>query len=221
MATMAERMGWPFPEFIHTIAVEAYRRFQRSRAVTLRTLGRAPVAAIAKVVDLSRNSRMICSLMPEVQTLSARKVEVARHAGFCFGVKRAIRMVEEALAAGTGPVTSLGPVIHNPQVVRSLEEQGPAPGGEPRRGRRRASSSSAPTARPPHVHAELAAARPRGRRRHLPLRQEDAPPGAPPLQEGLPRRHRRRPQPLGDHQPHRGPRASSASSPPAPPTSTG
>jgi D-alanine-D-alanine ligase len=39
MATMAERMGWPFPRFIHTIAVEAYRRFQReNRAVTLRRL---------------------------------------------------------------------------------------------------------------------------------------------------------------------------------------
>jgi 4-hydroxy-3-methylbut-2-enyl diphosphate reductase len=33
-------------------------------------------------------------------------------------------MVEEALASGRGPVTSLGPVIHNPQVVRSLEERG-------------------------------------------------------------------------------------------------
>jgi len=39
MATMAEKMGWPFPRFIHTLAVEAYRRFQReNRAVTLRTL---------------------------------------------------------------------------------------------------------------------------------------------------------------------------------------
>jgi hypothetical protein len=39
MATMAERMGWPFQKFIHTIAVEAYRRFQReNRAVTLRNL---------------------------------------------------------------------------------------------------------------------------------------------------------------------------------------
>lgn len=39
MATMAERMGWPFPKFIHSIAVEAYRRFRReNRAVTLRKL---------------------------------------------------------------------------------------------------------------------------------------------------------------------------------------
>jgi 4-hydroxy-3-methylbut-2-enyl diphosphate reductase len=92
--------------------------------------------------------------MPEVQTLSVRKVEVARHAGFCFGVKRAIRMVEGALASGTGPVTSLGPVIHNPQVVRSLEERGL---------RRAASLAEVETGvvvvrshgAPPHVHAEL------------------------------------------------------------------
>jgi D-alanine-D-alanine ligase len=39
MATMAEKMGWQFPKFIHTIAVEAYRRAQReNRTVTLRKL---------------------------------------------------------------------------------------------------------------------------------------------------------------------------------------
>jgi D-alanine-D-alanine ligase len=38
MATMAERMGWPFPEFIDAIATEAHRRSRRDRrAVTLRT----------------------------------------------------------------------------------------------------------------------------------------------------------------------------------------
>jgi D-alanine-D-alanine ligase len=38
MATMAERMGWPFPEFIQTIAVEAERQSRSNkRAVTLRT----------------------------------------------------------------------------------------------------------------------------------------------------------------------------------------
>lgn len=93
--------------------------------------------------------------MPEVQAQSARNVEIARHAGFCFGVKRAIRMVEGALCSGTGPVTSLGPVIHNPQVVRSLEE----------RGLRRAASLAEINdgvvvvrshGAPPHVHAELA-----------------------------------------------------------------
>jgi len=38
MATMAERMGWPFPEFINAIAVEAERQYRRrKRPVTLRS----------------------------------------------------------------------------------------------------------------------------------------------------------------------------------------
>jgi len=51
------------------------------------------------------------------------RISIAQHSGFCFGVKRAIRMAEEALAAGRR-VTSLGPLIHNPQVVTRLEQLG-------------------------------------------------------------------------------------------------
>ncbi len=49
---------------------------------------------------------------------------VARYAGFCPGVKRAVRMVEETLKNVESEVYSLGPVIHNPQVVASLEARG-------------------------------------------------------------------------------------------------
>jgi len=42
MATMAERMGWPFPDFINAIAIEADRQTRRGkRAVTLRSQFRA------------------------------------------------------------------------------------------------------------------------------------------------------------------------------------
>lgn len=44
---------------------------------------------------------------------------LASHAGFCFGVRRA---VETAQAAA--PAITLGPIIHNPQVVRELEGLG-------------------------------------------------------------------------------------------------
>ena len=50
-------------------------------------------------------------------------IEVAEGAGVCFGVKRALRLAEEALAEGT-PVCSLGPLIHNPQEVARLVESG-------------------------------------------------------------------------------------------------
>lgn len=50
------------------------------------------------------------------------KIIVAEHAGFCFGVKRAIKMAEDA--ALKGQVFSLGPLIHNPQEIRRLGERG-------------------------------------------------------------------------------------------------
>ncbi len=51
------------------------------------------------------------------------RVEIARYAGVCYGVERALKLAEEAGAAG-GPVHSLGPLIHNPQAVEALRAQG-------------------------------------------------------------------------------------------------
>ena len=51
------------------------------------------------------------------------KVTLAKSAGFCFGVKRAVEMVYKE--AGTGKkVYTLGPIIHNEQVVQDLEQKG-------------------------------------------------------------------------------------------------
>jgi len=53
------------------------------------------------------------------------KVIVARHAGFCFGVKRATLMAfEKASEKGRCRTCTLGPIIHSPQVVARLEEKG-------------------------------------------------------------------------------------------------
>ncbi|MCM8781700.1 MAG: 4-hydroxy-3-methylbut-2-enyl diphosphate reductase [Candidatus Omnitrophica bacterium] len=53
------------------------------------------------------------------------KVEVAGCSGFCFGVKRALRIVEEALKKNKGKqVYSFGPIIHNNQVVEELSRRG-------------------------------------------------------------------------------------------------
>ena len=51
------------------------------------------------------------------------KVVVADQAGVCFGVKRALDLVEAEAEKG-GALATLGPLIHNPQVVRRLEERG-------------------------------------------------------------------------------------------------
>ncbi len=52
------------------------------------------------------------------------EILVAKTAGFCFGVRRAMEMVENALNEGERPLYSLGPLIHNPRVVKELEEEG-------------------------------------------------------------------------------------------------
>jgi 4-hydroxy-3-methylbut-2-enyl diphosphate reductase len=51
------------------------------------------------------------------------KVRVAKYAGICYGVERALKMAAEAAEAGTA-VRTLGPLIHNPQAVESLRARG-------------------------------------------------------------------------------------------------
>jgi len=50
-------------------------------------------------------------------------VKLAKNIGFCSGVSRAVRIVEETLSKNKNKVYSLGPIIHNPEVIRQLEKQ--------------------------------------------------------------------------------------------------
>lgn len=49
---------------------------------------------------------------------------MAPKAGFCFGVKRAIDMARQTAVDKNSPLYTLGPIIHNPQVVQKLAEEG-------------------------------------------------------------------------------------------------
>lgn len=51
------------------------------------------------------------------------RIEVAGTAGFCFGVKRAIGIASET-AGRYGRAYTLGPLIHNDDVIRELEGKG-------------------------------------------------------------------------------------------------
>ena len=51
------------------------------------------------------------------------EIILASEMGFCFGVRRAVDMMEEATRE-RGPMVSLGSVVHNPQVVGELKERG-------------------------------------------------------------------------------------------------
>lgn len=52
------------------------------------------------------------------------KIVIARHMGFCGGVRRAVDIAQQAAASTGGPVATWGPLIHNPQVVQRLQEAG-------------------------------------------------------------------------------------------------
>ena len=50
-------------------------------------------------------------------------VTVAETAGFCFGVNRAVKILEQKLDEGK-KVCTLGPIIHNPQVIEDMQSKG-------------------------------------------------------------------------------------------------
>ena len=52
-----------------------------------------------------------------------KKIELAKTAGFCFGVNRAVEMTYELVNSGK-KVSTLGPLIHNPVVIEDLEKKG-------------------------------------------------------------------------------------------------
>ena len=54
------------------------------------------------------------------------EIILAENHGFCYGVKRAVEMANEA-ADSDGKSYTLGPIIHNPQVVGRLESKGVSP----------------------------------------------------------------------------------------------
>lgn len=52
------------------------------------------------------------------------EILIAKTSGFCFGVKRAINLAEDCSEDSCTEISTLGPLIHNPQVVEKLEASG-------------------------------------------------------------------------------------------------
>lgn len=52
------------------------------------------------------------------------KIELSNTSGFCFGVRRGIKLAEGAATKGSRNVFCLGPIIHNPQVLSKLAAHG-------------------------------------------------------------------------------------------------
>lgn len=52
------------------------------------------------------------------------EVLLADYLGFCYGVKRAIKIAKEHVSTKDNPAATLGPIIHNPQMVERLKNDG-------------------------------------------------------------------------------------------------
>jgi (E)-4-hydroxy-3-methyl-but-2-enyl pyrophosphate reductase len=52
------------------------------------------------------------------------KITVAKTAGFCWGVKRAIDKVMDLRTKTSDSIQTFGPLIHNPQILEKLDEKG-------------------------------------------------------------------------------------------------
>ncbi|MFZ7128192.1 MAG: 4-hydroxy-3-methylbut-2-enyl diphosphate reductase [Desulfobacterales bacterium] len=52
------------------------------------------------------------------------KIEIAKTAGFCMGVRRAVELAMDAPAEHEPPICTFGPLIHNPQVLDVLKDKG-------------------------------------------------------------------------------------------------
>lgn len=55
------------------------------------------------------------------------EIKVAGQAGYCYGVERALRLTDAAAESTRKPIFTLGPIIHNPQVVESFVARGVNP----------------------------------------------------------------------------------------------
>lgn len=52
------------------------------------------------------------------------RIKIAKRAGFCMGVRRAVNLVLQALKEGKRPLYTYGPLIHNPQTLELLSKLG-------------------------------------------------------------------------------------------------
>lgn len=56
---------------------------------------------------------------------------ISKRGGYCYGVQRALDIAHDAASASEGPIHTLGPIIHNPGVVRKLSDAGVSPVDKP------------------------------------------------------------------------------------------
>ena len=75
-------------------------------------------------VDPTRDASVQALQPSQSSRLSSKTILIAEHSGFCYGVKMAVDKAFEMAETSTRPVYVLGELIHNPQVIERLAQQG-------------------------------------------------------------------------------------------------
>ena len=88
----------------------------------------SPLKQAEDAVLVDSSEMNIDEVVDAIYQIYAKGIEnmnviLAKSAGFCFGVKRAVDMVYERILEKE-PLYTFGPIIHNEEVVRDLEEKG-------------------------------------------------------------------------------------------------
>ena len=120
---------------------------------------------------------------------SRGKILLAEEMGYCWGVRRALDIIQEA-GDPADPVATIGDVIHNPQVVERLRARGVETAPSIEEAAKAGYARVAITAHGagPHMAAEAEKLGRRTSRHHLPARHQGATSGPEVGQAGLHRR---------------------------------
>lgn len=83
----------------------------------------SPRETLVKNMEYEVKKGILRGKLKLVELKTKLKIKIAENAGFCFGVRRAVKLTEKT-ASKECKVYTLGPVIHNPQEVERLEKKG-------------------------------------------------------------------------------------------------
>lgn len=84
----------------------------------------APLKQADDAILIDSSELTIDQVVQKIISCFQKNVIVAKSAGFCFGVKRAVENVYEAVETSGKKVYTYGPVIHNEEVMEDLEKKG-------------------------------------------------------------------------------------------------
>ncbi len=98
----------PFPYFLVAVSALLQPETEKKAVINMKLPGKT-----------KKNARSGRNFKAEM------RIEIAKHAGFCMGVRRAVEMVFDAAAKDPfTPIYTFGPLVHNPQVLDLLGQKG-------------------------------------------------------------------------------------------------